>query len=195
MPNLDESWARTRGHLTAARHAACLIGDLRTSDELAPFDEFFGQSELGPAAEALLQLGRERDDLSRGFWDLLRRAFENLALEPQATLCRFRAAETERGYVEARLALVATASGGRARPIFTDYRASWNLGRGAELDDAPITIEDRQALQPGEIGVVRLHPLWPEAWGHLHRGAAIAMHEGARVVGHATVRRIVLKQP
>lgn len=45
----------------------------------------------------------------------------------------------------------------------------------------------------GGTGLVRLHPLWREAWTKVQPGAEIAMHEGGRVVGNAVMLRVTLR--
>jgi hypothetical protein len=194
MTDLEESWTRTRTWLAMARELAVSAGDLVSAEELQTFDELLDENELQLAADTLRDRGLEHDDLSRPFWDALQRGYENMALNADATRCRFRALEAERGFVEARLTLNA----GRKTGIFTDYRPDWNLGHGSaagtlELTGARVTLEDCQTLNPGETGVVRLHPIRPEAWGHTRPGDRIDMHEGARIVGTATVLRVALK--
>lgn len=112
---------------------------------------------------------------------------------------RFRRYQAEHGFVEARLTLTATEDGGRIHPIYSDYRPDWNIGNRTEageleINGAPITLEGKGSLAPGETGVVRLHPLWRDAWMKLEPGACIAMHEGARVVGTAFVLRVTLRK-
>jgi len=194
MMDLDEAWARTRTWLATAR-ALAVSADLVSEADLESFDQFLAANELQLAADTLLDRGLECDDLSRPFWDALQRGYENLALDAQATRCRFRALEAERGFVEARLTLNA----GRKTGICTDYRPDWNLGHGSaagrlELTGARVALEDCQTLNPGETGIVRLHPIRPEAWAHTQPGDRIDAHEGARVTGTATVLRVALKR-
>lgn len=192
MTELHESWARTRTYLAAARAAVGAGSDLQS------FEGYLDHNELQLAADVLLELGDDLGNLSRSFWDSLRCAYESMQLNEDAKLCRLRVYEAEHGYVEARLTLLTTAAGGRRSAIASDYRPSWSIGNRTEsgepeLNDAPVTLEDHRALNPGETGVVRLHPLWPEAWRQLTEGREINMQEGPRVVGHATVLRVALK--
>lgn len=52
-------------------------------------------------------------------------------------------------------------------------------------------LEDRDELAPGEEGLARIEPLASEFWGRVVPGAVIAMQEGNKVVGYATIREIV----
>ena len=93
--------------------------------------------------------------------------------------------------LRASLRLLSTAAGGRATPITNDYRPHWDAGAKWNgepvLSDARVILEDREELQPGEECVVRLEPLFPEFWVQVRVGATLTMHEGQRVLGHATV--------
>jgi len=99
--------------------------------------------------------------------------------------------EAEHGFIRARMRLLATEEGGRKRPIFTDYRASWDIGNTYEgewtVNDAPITLEGVEELAPGEEATVRLHPLAREFWGHVEPGMTIYAREGRRRVATAVV--------
>jgi len=90
-----------------------------------------------------------------------------------------------------RLRLFATASGGRATAIRSDYRPDWDLGstwRGRPtLNGGRVMLEDRPELSPGAEGIARVEPLAPEFWEGVRPGQIIPMHEGSRVVGEATV--------
>ncbi len=93
--------------------------------------------------------------------------------------------------LKARLRLLATAEGGRRGPVLNDYRPNWNIGATWDgrpiLTDARVFLEDREALQPGDECTVRLEPLFPESWENVRVGSTLAMHEGSRVLGHATI--------
>lgn len=191
MTSLQQSWDLTKAHLLRASQ---LSGD----QGLEAFREYLNHNELQLAADSLAELGDERGDLPRPFWEALTYAYENMKLESKAKLCRFRIYEAKEGYIEALLTLLSTEDGGRHTPIYTDYRPSWNLGKRAEdgtaeLNDAPISLEDCQSLLPGHTGMVRLHPLLPDEWHHVRPGAKLDMHEGARVVGTAVVLRTSLR--
>jgi len=70
------------------------------------------------------------------------------------------------------------------------YCAAWGIGRsepGTGVNDAPITIEERDSIHPGEEAVVRLHPLHPGCWAEVSVGTTLAMQEGSRLVGLAEV--------
>jgi hypothetical protein len=52
-----------------------------------------------------------------------------------------------------------------------------------EINGAPVTLEDREVLAPGETRTVRLHPILRDAWPHVQAGAQIDMHAESKVVG------------
>jgi len=191
MTSLRESWKRTEAHLRRAHEAA-------GSPVIADFHDYLDHNELEVAADVLADFGDEREDLAQEFWEALKYAYENMELGDKANRCRFRIYEAEHGFVEARLTVTATDAGGKTRPIFTDYRPDWNIGNRTEsgemeINGAPITLEDAQSIPPGGTGLVRLHPLWRDAWTKVQPGADIAMHEGSRVVGNAVVLRVTLR--
>jgi hypothetical protein len=109
---------------------------------------------------------------------------------------RLRAYESEHGYVRAALTLVATSDGGRRGPIASGYRSCWDVsstdGR-LLLTDAPLLIEGRDWLQPGESATVRLHPLFRENWTGIGPGKTLGMFEGPRRVGVAAILDIALR--
>ena len=59
------------------------------------------------------------------------------------------------------------------------------------IDDARITVESGEGIEPGGSGLVRLHPLHPPYWEQVRPGMRITMQEASRVVGHAEVLRVV----
>ncbi|MBI5537993.1 MAG: hypothetical protein HY898_35045 [Deltaproteobacteria bacterium] len=192
MTDLRESWARTTAHLSRA-------AELSTGQDLSQFREYLEHNELQLAADVLTELADEHGQLPRAFWEALQYAYENMGLEKNAKVCRFRMYEAEHGFVEARLSLLPASAGGRSNPIFTDYRPDWNIGNRTdpgelELNGARVSLEDCEHIEPGGSDVVRLHPTLPEEWGHLQRGAEINMHEGSRVVGKAVVTRVALRR-
>jgi hypothetical protein len=95
----------------------------------------------------------------------------------------------------ARLRLLATAEGGRRTPILSDYRPSWDLGNTWQgrptVNDGKVFLQDVDELAPGAEGLVRIEPMEPELWGRIEAGAVIAMQEGSKVVGHATILQIL----
>jgi hypothetical protein len=193
MTNLRESWKRTEAHLRRANECA---GD----SGLEAFHGYLSHNEFELAADVLADFGDgKQGELPPAFWDALWYAYENMKLADKATLCRFRRHEAEHGFVEARLTLVKTEDGGRAHGVFLDYRPNWNTGTRTEsgeneLNGAPITVEGATSILPGGTGLVRLHPLRPEAWANVRPGTEIAMQEGSRVVGRAIVLRVALRE-
>ncbi len=96
------------------------------------------------------------------------------------------------GYFRAQLRLVPTEEGGRRGHIYSGYRSTWWLGdrtadRSTHYHDAPLTVEDGDRLDLGEVAVVRMYPTHPEYWADVREGQSIEMREGSRVVGRATV--------
>ena len=85
--------------------------------------------------------------------------------------------------------MLPTDEGGRRKPIFSEYRASWDIGTLHEgqwsLNDAPLTLEDVEMLLPGEQAVARLHPAMPDFWRAVRVGQVIFAHEGRRRIGTA----------
>ena len=191
MSALHESWKQTRAHLRQAHEAA-------GSPPLGDLGDYLDHNELELAADVLADFGDARDDLGEAFWEALKAAYDNMELQDRAKLCRFRVYESKYGFVEAHLTLTPTADGGRKNPVFTDYRPDWNIGNRAEsgeveINGAPITVEDAPSIPPGGTGLVRLHPLWREAWTKVAPGAELAMHEGPHVRGKAVVLRVTLR--
>lgn len=99
--------------------------------------------------------------------------------------------EREHGYIRVRFRLVPTEEGGRERPIFSEYCASWDIGNTHDgewaLNDAPIVFENVDELRPGDEAVARIHPAAPDFWTHVVPGRRIFAHEGRRLVGEGVV--------
>jgi hypothetical protein len=99
--------------------------------------------------------------------------------------------EDAHGYIRVRLYLIPAEEGGRNVPIWSDYRCSWDIGAQYEgkktINDAPLTLEDVEKLEPGQIGFARLHPIARQFWDHVQPGLAIYAYEGSRLVGVAEV--------
>lgn len=89
----------------------------------------------------------------------------------------------------------ATDEGGRAHGMFSGYRPSFWWGevseRGREYHDAQITFEMVETLAPGEEATAILQPLRPEYWHDVSVGSVLSVHEGARLVGTATVEQVI----
>jgi translation elongation factor EF-Tu-like GTPase len=104
--------------------------------------------------------------------------------------------ERERGFILVRVRLLTTDEGGRKGPIADGYRASWDIGNRSEerewtINDAPLLLDGRDWLAPGESANVRIHPFAPEFWTLVSAGAEIAMHEGRRIVGRGKVLEVI----
>lgn len=161
------------------------------------FTKAIDRGDLHAAAAHLIAVA-DSDPPDPSFWRAMATAVRNLQMDELGRLCHLRAYEAAHGWVEASLTLTDTHRGGRARPVFTDYRPDWDIGNRTEtgqltINGAPITLEDADKLAPGETGIVRLHPFHRPAWTNVEPDMIIAMHEGARVVGTAVVLTVTLQ--
>lgn len=96
--------------------------------------------------------------------------------------------------LKVRLRLLPTESGGRERPILSDYRPSWGLGNTwhdePSFNDGRVLLEGSSELTPGAEGAAIIEPLAEEFWFAVDVGAVLPMYEGRRLVGHATVTEV-----
>lgn len=108
-------------------------------------------------------------------------------------LARWQEQERERGCIRARLRLVTTEQGGRRGPISSGYRSCWGFPPEvhADMHDGPLLIEGQNVLSPGEVAMVRIHPLVPDLWPEISDGLPLGMFEGSRKVGEAVVIEVV----
>jgi hypothetical protein len=99
------------------------------------------------------------------------------------------------GYVRARLRVVTVADGGPAAGVESGSRPNWGIGQrlsgDALLGRATATVEHGGRIEPGESGVIRLHPDDWTAWAQVRPGDAFPMLDGPRIVGVAQVLEIV----
>lgn len=121
---------------------------------------------------------------------------DSLALMDENERAHWARIERDRGFIRVRVRLLSADEGGRKGPIDDGYRASWGISNRSEegewtISDAPLLLEGRDWLPPGESANVRIHPLWPEFWTEVSAGTELAMHEGSRVVGHGEVIEVV----
>lgn len=95
----------------------------------------------------------------------------------------------------ARLHLVPTDAGGRKTAIRSNYRPTFDLGGlwlgKPALNDCRIMLIDQNELAPGAEGLVRVEPMFSEFWATVREGAVVPVQEGARVVGHVTVEKVL----
>jgi len=98
-------------------------------------------------------------------------------------------------FFKVRLRILAADEGGRSKPVFSGYRPDWDLGNTwlgePTINGASVFLEDREELALGAEGPARIEPFASEFWGRVRPGSVIAMQEGKRVVGYATVLDIV----
>ena len=184
---LESLWATVRALLAEAHRI------LPADADVAAYEENVAHNELELALDALADVGETLRSPPR-FWSLLERAAEAMSLDACAQRLRWRCVEAERGYLRVSLNLASPAEG-RKTPIFSGYRACWDIGATHEgartFNDAPVTIEDAPSIAPGVKGTVTLHPLAPGFWADVCVGQAITMHEGSRVVGYGVVLEVV----
>lgn len=88
-----------------------------------------------------------------------------------------------------RVRLLTAEAGGRKTPLRSDTRVSWAIGNPT-TNDARLYFAGE--LSPGASCDGTLRPLFGDAWEHLSIGAVISMHDGARVVGQATITNLVI---
>lgn len=94
-----------------------------------------------------------------------------------------------------RLRLLSTELGGRKGPIFREYRPSFDLKNTwhgqPTINDGRVLLDGIGELAPGGEGLAVIVPFAEEFWAAVEVGAVLAMHEGHRVVGHATVTEVM----
>jgi uncharacterized protein DUF5063 len=98
----------------------------------------------------------------------------------------------------ASLRLTSTDAGGRKTPIRSNYRPTFDLGLSwmgkPAVNDGRITLIDQDELAPGTEGLVRIQPMFSEFWATVREGAVVLVQEGARVVGHVTVEKVLFAE-
>jgi len=57
-----------------------------------------------------------------------------------------------------------------------------------------IMLIGRDDLAPGDDGLARIEPVFPELWVTVYEGAVVPVQEGARVVGHAMVEKVLFAE-
>ena len=92
------------------------------------------------------------------------------------------------GYLRANLHLYAS----RRKPVYSGYRSSWDWGErtGAGLiilRDAPLVVEERDRVDPGDRALVMLYPLHPEHWVDISVGFEMELREGSTLIGRASI--------
>jgi hypothetical protein len=103
----------------------------------------------------------------------------------------------ERLTLIARLRLTPTAAGGRETAIRSNYRPTFDLGEWMgepAVSGGRIMLIDQDELAPDAEGIVRIEPMFPEFWSALRESAIVPVQEGARVVGYATVEKVVFAE-
>jgi hypothetical protein len=92
---------------------------------------------------------------------------------------------------EIRLHLLATDAGGRQGPIRSGYRPAHRV-RTDYLTTGIVHLIGRELLEPGEESPAFVTFLGPEHYaGCLRTGQVVEIQEGRRIVGHATVIRVI----
>jgi len=93
--------------------------------------------------------------------------------------------------VEALVAFLPTAAGGRSGPARTGYRAD-HLVRDDYLTAGHQEYLDQEWIAPGEAASAHIWFLTPEVYPEtMWKGKAISVQEGSRVVGLAIVTKVI----
>ncbi len=93
--------------------------------------------------------------------------------------------------VEALVAFLPTAAGGRKGPARTGYRAD-HLVKDDYLTAGHQEYLDREWVEPGEAATARIWFLTPEVYPEtMWQGKAISVQEGSRVIGLAIVTKVI----
>jgi elongation factor Tu len=92
--------------------------------------------------------------------------------------------------IEAEITFVPTEQGGRKTPVFSGYRPQFYYG---EQDwDADQEYPDVDSVLPGQTVRALLRFVSPEAQiGRIHPGLEFQVREGAHVVGHGKVTKVL----
>lgn len=93
--------------------------------------------------------------------------------------------------IEALVAFLPTAAGGKIGPVQTGYRAD-HLVKDDYLTAGHQEFQGQESVAPGEAAPAHIWFLTPQAYPEtMWNGKAIAVQEGARVVGLAIVTKVV----
>ena len=96
--------------------------------------------------------------------------------------------------LRARLRKTTPDEGGNDRPVISGYRPDWNLGQheafSPTLGGGAVRLLSAESIAPGESAEIEIVPWFVEGWWNVRVGTVLPMHEGARVLGHATVLAI-----
>ena len=93
--------------------------------------------------------------------------------------------------IEAEITYLPTAEGGRRSPAASGYRPTHDFGLGT-LNDAAHEYVGCEAVAPGETARANMWFLAPEYQkGRLSPGFKFTIQEGARIVGHGVVARVI----
>ena len=100
--------------------------------------------------------------------------------------------------VRARIDFLSTAEGGRASPVWNDYRPNHNFGEpdGRVFCMGFFRLPSSRAVSPGESAEVKIlfHSL-PEMLDQIVPGRRWRVQEGSRLVAHGTVLEILDNEP
>lgn len=94
--------------------------------------------------------------------------------------------------IEADIRFLSTDDGGRAHPVRSGYRPSHDFGVDGMLNDAYHEYVDVDSVAPGSTARAKLWLLAPEYQaGRLAPGFKFTVQEGAHVVAHGVVVRVL----
>ncbi len=152
--------------------------------------------DLGEAWGQISALGHEF--ALRPAWavDLPGEAVDDTAPEARAILDAFEAKRAAAAPIRAELRLLSSDDGGRHFPITYGHHTECAFGTGEGegervLDHVVLYVEGGDGVDPGQIGMVRMHPVSAERWAGVNVGTLIEVREGSRIVGEATVTELL----
>jgi hypothetical protein len=93
--------------------------------------------------------------------------------------------------VEASISFLPTAAGGRATPARSGYRPQHQIRPDYQTSGTHRYV-DCEEVAPGEIALATITFITPEAYPNsIRAGDVLDVLEGSRLVGHATIRRVL----
>ncbi len=148
--------------------------------------------------EAWGQIGALRRELElepRWAVELPDGSVDSLTPEERAVLDVFESKRALDAPIRAELRLLAAEKGGRHFPVSNGHTSQCRLDMTDEwgqrpMDEATFYVEDGDSVGPGDVGLIRIHPVRPERWAAVDVGSVIEVCEGPRVVGWATITEL-----
>jgi hypothetical protein len=147
--------------------------------------------------EAWGQISALRHELElRPLWavNLPAEPVDDVAPQARAVLDALEARRAAAAPIRAELRLLSTDDGGRHFPITDGHCTDCGSGvgnGGVSLGQVVLYIEEKDRVDPGHVGMVRLHPVSPERWTSFDVGSVIEILEGPRVIGEVTLVEVL----